>query len=89
MAAHRSGRATAWWIALGLAAVLAPAVLPQRTGAQTPAGNDLDVVQLRPNFYLFAGAGGNIVMQTGPVGVILVDSGSARCPRESWPRSGS
>ena len=41
---------------------------------QTDAG--LDVVQIRPNFYVIAGAGGNIVVQTGPEGVILVDSGS-------------
>ena len=36
----------------------------------------LDVVQIRPNFYVIGGAGGNIVVQTGPEGVILVDSGS-------------
>ena len=41
---------------------------------QTDAG--LDVVQIRPNFHVIAGAGGNIVVQTGPEGVILVDSGS-------------
>ena len=40
------------------------------------AGDGLDVVQLRPNFYVIGGAGGNIVVQTGPDGVILVDSGS-------------
>ena len=33
-------------------------------------------MQLRPNFYVIGGAGGNILMQTGPEGVILVDSGS-------------
>ncbi len=37
---------------------------------------DLDVVQLRPNFWVIGGAGGNAVVQTGPEGVILVDSGS-------------
>jgi glyoxylase-like metal-dependent hydrolase (beta-lactamase superfamily II) len=37
---------------------------------------DLDVVQLRPNFYVVGGAGGNVVVQLGPEGVILVDSGS-------------
>ncbi len=37
---------------------------------------DLDVVQLRPNFYVIGGAGGNVVAQLGPEGVILVDSGS-------------
>src|SRR5919106_1169434 len=36
----------------------------------------IDLVRLRPNFYVIAGAGGNIVMQVGPEGVILVDSGS-------------
>jgi glyoxylase-like metal-dependent hydrolase (beta-lactamase superfamily II) len=36
----------------------------------------LDIVQIRPNFHVIAGAGGNIVVQTGPEGVILVDSGS-------------
>jgi cyclase len=41
------------------------------------AGDALTLVQLRPNFYVIAGAGGNIVMQVGPDGVILVDSGSS------------
>lgn len=44
--------------------------------AQRDTGGDLDVVQLRENFYLIAGAGGNIVAQVGPLGVVLVDSGS-------------
>ena len=43
---------------------------------QAEAADGLDLVQIRPNFYVIAGAGGNIVMQTGPEGVILVDSGS-------------
>jgi len=37
----------------------------------------LDVIRLRPNFYMIAGAGGNIGVQTGSDGVVLVDSGSA------------
>jgi glyoxylase-like metal-dependent hydrolase (beta-lactamase superfamily II) len=41
-----------------------------------PPVDGLDLVQIRPNFYVIAGAGGNIVVQTGPEGVILVDSGS-------------
>jgi cyclase len=41
-----------------------------------PATDGLDLVQIRPNFYVIGGAGGNIVMQTGPDGVILVDSGA-------------
>ena len=48
----------------------------QRALAQQAEGDGLALVQLRPNFYVIAGAGGNIVMQTGPEGVILVDSGT-------------
>ncbi len=47
-----------------------------RVDAQAPAGDGVEVVQLRPSVYLIAGAGGNIVAQVGPEGVILVDSGS-------------
>jgi cyclase len=47
----------------------------QQASARQQASDELDVVQIRPNFYVIAGAGGNIVMQTGPDGVILVDSG--------------
>jgi glyoxylase-like metal-dependent hydrolase (beta-lactamase superfamily II) len=48
--------------------------------AQTPLSraNDLDVVQVRPDFYMIAGAGGNVAAQIGPAGVIVVDSGSAQ-----------
>jgi glyoxylase-like metal-dependent hydrolase (beta-lactamase superfamily II) len=49
-----------------------------RASAQQAAASDVEVVQLRPNFYVIGGAGGNVVVQTGPVGVILVDSGSTR-----------
>ena len=48
----------------------------ERMMAQQASADDLTVVQLRPNFYVLAGAGGNIVVETGPEGVILVDSGS-------------
>jgi len=58
----------AWLVAI--AVLLAVGVAAQ---AQT---GDLDVVQLRPNFYVIGGAGGNVVVQLGPEGVILVDSGS-------------
>lgn len=47
-----------------------------RVIARQQAADGLELVQIRPNFYVIAGAGGNIVMQTGPEGVILVDSGS-------------
>jgi len=46
--------------------------------AQQPQSEDhgLDVVQIKPNFYMIAGAGGNIAVQIGPLGAILVDSGT-------------
>lgn len=37
----------------------------------------LDVVKVRANFYMIAGAGGNIGVQIGSDGVVLVDAGSA------------
>jgi glyoxylase-like metal-dependent hydrolase (beta-lactamase superfamily II) len=45
--------------------------------AQRAAASAVEVVQLRPNFYVIGGAGGNVVVQIGPEGVILVDSGTA------------
>jgi len=68
---------TAAWILLA-AAILGLGGWVERAIAQEQRSDDLDVVQLRPNFYVLAGAGGNIVVQVGPVGVILVDSGSTQ-----------
>ncbi len=48
----------------------------KRAAAAPEKSGGLEVVQLRPNFHVIGGAGGNIVVQTGPDGVILVDSGS-------------
>ena len=45
--------------------------------AQQAPGTDLEVLQLRPNFYMIAGAGGNVGFQVGVDGVVAVDSGSA------------
>ena len=58
----------AWLVATAL-------LLAVRVGAQAQTGS-LDVVQLRPNFYVIGTGGGNVVVQLGPEGVILVDSGS-------------
>jgi len=46
-----------------------------RTEAQAP--RDLEVLQLRPNFFMIAGAGGNIGVQIGEDGTVVVDAGSA------------
>jgi cyclase len=66
---------------LSITVLLALGAWPDRASAQraraqpTPA-SEIEVVQLRDNFYVIGGAGGNILVQTGPEGVILVDSGS-------------
>jgi cyclase len=58
-------------IALGVALCGAIPILPAE-----PDDSGLDVVQLRPNFYLIAGAGANIGVQIGDNGVVLVDAGA-------------
>ena len=45
--------------------------------AQDAHSTNLEVLQLRPNFYMIAGAGGNIGFQVGTDGVVVVDTGSA------------
>jgi glyoxylase-like metal-dependent hydrolase (beta-lactamase superfamily II) len=47
----------------------------QQQRADTAPG--LEVVKLGPDFYMIAGAGGNIGVNIGPEGAIVVDSGSA------------
>jgi cyclase len=71
------------FIALSLAAALAVGAAgsdagAQGRGAQAPPANrdDVEVVQLRPNFYVIGGAGGNIAVQVGPAGMIVVDTGT-------------
>jgi glyoxylase-like metal-dependent hydrolase (beta-lactamase superfamily II) len=68
--------------ALCTAAVCAAVVLassPDRLRAQPkPAGSEsLEVIQLRPQFYVIAGSGSNIAVQLGPDGAVVVDTGGA------------
>ena len=49
----------------------------QSAQAQQNASQELDVLRLRPNFYVIAGAGGNIAVETGPEGTIVVNAGTA------------
>ena len=71
---HSPGRRAA-----ALAFIAAALIIPrdsQPIAAQQPApANALDVVEVTPNVHLIAGDGGNIVVQSGPDGVVLVDSG--------------
>ncbi|PYR69257.1 MAG: hypothetical protein DMF88_06695 [Acidobacteria bacterium] len=55
---------------LAMTALVAAAVAV--TAGQAPA---LEVLELRPNFYMIAGAGSNIAVQVGEDGVVVVDSG--------------
>ena len=47
------------------------------SGVGEAQGPGLEVLQVRPNFYMIAGAGGNVGVQVGDDGVVLVDSGAA------------
>lgn len=44
---------------------------------RSPGSEVLETVQIRPNVFVIVGAGGNVTVQTGPDGAIVVDSGSA------------
>src|SRR6185436_3728001 len=70
------GKLAASCALLSVAMILALPTWIERASAQQAPAGDLEVVQLRPNFYVIGGAGGNVVVQIGPEGVILVDSGS-------------
>ena len=48
--------------------------LPREPGRAT---GELEVLQLRPNFFMIAGAGAHISVQIGDDGVVVVDGGSA------------
>jgi cyclase len=50
---------------------------PAARTTNAPAAGDLEVIQVRPNFYMIAGAGGNIGVQFGEDGVVVVDTGLA------------
>src|SRR5262245_30904475 len=45
--------------------------------AARAASPDLEVLEVRPNFFMIAGAGANIGVQVGDDGVVVVDAGSA------------
>jgi cyclase len=64
---------TCWPLAAACALLACTAVSGQ---AAEPANGELDVIQVRPNFYMIAGAGGNISVEIGVDGVVLVDSGT-------------
>jgi len=53
-------------------------LLPSAAQATSAAPSDgLEVLEVRPNFFMIAGAGANIGVQVGDDGVVVVDAGSA------------
>jgi cyclase len=60
-----------------LAAVATALAAGSGSAAEQASAANLEVLQLRPNFYMIAGAGGNIGFQIGADGVVVVDSGTA------------
>jgi glyoxylase-like metal-dependent hydrolase (beta-lactamase superfamily II) len=67
-----AGPAVAATLAFGLVLHLPPS----RVTAQ--GADPLDVVKVRKNFYMIAGAGGNIGVQIGSDGIVLVNAGTAQ-----------
>jgi len=67
-------RVTVWTLA-GVLAIASFRVLPAlAAGADDGA---LDIVKVRKNFYMLAGGGGNIGVQIGSDGIVLVNAGDA------------
>lgn len=62
-----------WTAAAALALAACGAVVIR---AAEPESGELEIVKLRPNFYMIAGAGANIGVQVGIDGVVLADAGS-------------
>lgn len=68
-----NGRVTPVW-RLAVAMCVGVAGVATICAQQAPA--PLEVIQLRQNFFVLAGAGGNISVQFGEDGVVLVDAGA-------------
>jgi cyclase len=69
-------RIAGWAMPVALALGLVLQAPLARLAAQ--AEDALDVVKVRKNFYMIAGAGGNIGVQIGSDGVVLVNAGTAQ-----------
>jgi len=60
-----------------IAVVLSLSGWTDRTHAQGQQAGELETLQVRPNVYLIAGGGANVVVHLGWMGAVVVDSGSA------------
>src|SRR5580693_4777981 len=74
-----SNAITCWTVAAACGLVVCSAL---SSPAAEPDTGGLDVVRVRPNFYMIAGAGGNIAVQIGSDGVMLVGSGNGAATTE-------
>jgi len=63
-----------WFVARG--AAVEPQGLSGNQASGTPPGS-LEVLEVRSNFFMIAGAGANVGVQVGEDGVVVVDAGSA------------
>jgi cyclase len=66
-----------WLVVLLALAVAAWVEHPRAQAPPQPAASAIETLQVRPNVYLLAGAGANVVAHVGWMGVVLVDTGSA------------
>jgi glyoxylase-like metal-dependent hydrolase (beta-lactamase superfamily II) len=62
---------------LTIVAALGLGCAAQLALAQQNQTGDLEVLEVVPNFYMITGDGGNIAVQIGPDGVVLVNAGAA------------
>jgi cyclase len=66
-------------VVLGIGSIADLSLTAQRAAPAAGGPGALELLQLRPNFFMVAGAGGHVAVQVGEDGVVLVDSGlSAR-----------
>jgi len=74
---------TAVWLAVSVpTADVAAARVPQGGQTSIAASGGLEVLQLRPNFYMIAGGGSNVGVQIGDDGVVVVDAGSSASAKD-------
>ncbi len=63
---------------LPFALVLILAVACFGDGVPSDSNDGIEVLKLRPNFFMIAGAGANIAVETGELGAVVVDTGSGQ-----------
>jgi glyoxylase-like metal-dependent hydrolase (beta-lactamase superfamily II) len=70
------------WVTTSAAMLAVAAAISLNVSAQQPprasaATQDLEVLEVRPNFHVVVGAGSNVGIQAGPDGAVVVDAGAA------------